>query len=274
MTKGVLYVGTADRFIDEAIESAKSIKGQCDLPIAIAAHRDIDSPYVDKVIELADPDYGFADKVTAIPQSPWERTLYLDTDTYIDGDILPIFDLLDRVDVAVAHAPNRDEPQRIQDEIPETFPEFNLGVIAYKDSQNTRELLNLWEKKYRKYENNATDQPAFREAAWKFENIDIGTLPPEYNMFFNPVGFAAGRVKIFHGRVHDIESEGGRQRFQLEHIVSKINQTTRPRVFFHSYTGGMRLVTNKTKLLRNIPIRLRQQGIAATLLKVRNKIFS
>jgi len=48
-----------------------------------------------------------ADKILPLLDSPFNRTVFLDTDTQVCSEFFELFDLLDRFDLAVAHAPWR-----------------------------------------------------------------------------------------------------------------------------------------------------------------------
>jgi len=132
---------------------------------------------------------------------PFDKNLYLDADTYVDGNIKDIFDILDRFDIVAAHNEARawyhsDFYAEHGIEVPDSFPEYNTGVVAYNDSDKVRSLFESWNEIYDRleYERN---QPGFRVALYE-SDVTIGTLPPEYNFMTHTIGFASGDVKILH----------------------------------------------------------------------------
>ncbi|MDX2099463.1 MAG: hypothetical protein SFW36_16915, partial [Leptolyngbyaceae cyanobacterium bins.59] len=162
--------------------------------------------------------------------SPYDYTLALDTDTYICHDITDLFRLLERFDIAAAHAPVRLSPQAgdfsqtyQNDEIPEGFPEMNCGCILFKKTKQVEDFfadwLHLYQAQIQQAVQPSHDQASFRAALYK-SDLKIGILPPEYNCRFIFPCFVSGPVKILHGRHPDLPS-----------VVRTINAETCPRVF-------------------------------------------
>lgn len=210
MEKGVVYVITVQeensKFIEELNRSAKSVKTHTELDITLFCNKNISSPYIDTVKNIEDPDYDSTDKILPLKQTPYEKTLFIDSDTYITQDITDMFDLLDRYDLAVAHGPNREMGKTKN--VPDAFAEFNTGVILYRQDDVVNQFISNW---YRTYERDYAgknvelmDQPAFREALYH-SDVDFYVLPPEYNCRFIYPGYVYGDVKILHGRHPDME---------------------------------------------------------------------
>lgn len=130
-----------------------------------------------------------------------ERLLYLDSDTYVIDPVPELWELLERFDLAAAHAPGRQTAPTVE-RIPETFPEFNIGVIAQRNNGPVkrlwRDVLGRITTHFDNYGNN--DQAPLREALWNNQEVRLAVLPPEYNCRFNFGTFVTGRVKILHGR--------------------------------------------------------------------------
>jgi hypothetical protein len=158
------------------------------------------------------------DKAFNLHLSPYERTVYLDGDTYVTGDISALFSLLDEFDVALAHAPYREVLSK--PDIPSSFPEFNGGVICFCDTDEVRQFLNRWVSKYKAQIERGSpdgevvfedcdsleeipngrkhDQPPLREALYE-SDLRIATLPPEYN-FRGAGGYAQSKITVVHAR--------------------------------------------------------------------------
>ena len=127
-------------------------------------------------------------KVNYISQSPFTRSIYLDTDTFIDDDISDLFTLLDKFDFAgvICHSRKRDKYSKLINEyksIPYNFSEINSGVLVFKKNSKTSELFKNWKNFYYKYieQTEGWDQPSLRVALWS-TNLKQYVLPVEYNV--------------------------------------------------------------------------------------------
>jgi hypothetical protein len=165
------------------------------------------------VKDIPNPAYGFGDKVGNLARSPYERTVYLDGDVYVhDGQaIYDIFDMLERFDFVGAQAMMRtaedDWPLEFyRDEIPDGFPLLNSGVIGFRNTGPVESVLNQWASNYhrdRKLDNRVGEQPALRAALYA-SDLQIGTLPREYNFRIPYEQLILGEAKIFHGRASNM----------------------------------------------------------------------
>jgi len=202
MTHGLIYIATGQKWLDEALISAASAKQHMpDLPITLFTDLHVSSSVVDDIVKIENPAYGLRDKVTFMKQSPYERTLFLDTDTYICADILEVFDLLDRFEVAAVHEGGH-QGYPVPD-LPDSFPEFNSGVLLFRNTERLHTLFDRWLEKYDSeswtVRGRHFDQPALREMLYK-SDLAVGTLTSQYNCRFIDGGFVTGEVKILHRR--------------------------------------------------------------------------
>lgn len=215
-SQGVIYVATGKKYIEEAINSVASLKANMpDLSVTAFFDQKIESLCFDDLVVLENAHYSFRDKIMYMSRSPYEKTLFLDTDTYVCDKIPELFILLDKFDIALAHAPYR-EIMPIPG-VPNSFPEFNSGVILFKKSPSVINCFENWLSFYdqdvnakRKWMEPASqelrllhDQPALRKALYN-SSLRMATLTPEYNCRFNMPGYVHGKVKILHGRHPDI----------------------------------------------------------------------
>jgi hypothetical protein len=83
-------------------------------------------------------------------------------------------------------------------EFPESFPEFNSGVMVYKDSEKIKDFFSEWNDYYSDIDREMvpyeTNQPALRAALYR-SNIKYITLRKEYNFQINHHRSARGRIK-------------------------------------------------------------------------------
>lgn len=243
MEKGAMYIATDRDFLEEALISIKSLKKQNNLPVTVITDLEVDSELVDNVIEPEEVRSEESDKVYNIGLSPYEKTIFLDTDTYIVDNLQPLFEVLEKYDVAMTHNPER-KSQAVEG-VPDSFPELNTGVISFKANQKTENLFKNWKKQYvgRNYESHK-DQPAFRKALFKTD-IKHTVLPSEYNCRHALPGFLNEKAKIFHGRLKDIESQGFRYHIDHEKAAEKLNSKQGTRLHY--------VKRNKLKLIGNNP---------------------
>jgi len=184
--RGVLYIAFGKNFIKEMLFSAESVKKHNpDMHITVFTDRPIDSELIDewKLIEVR----HIRAKVDYVHLSPYEQTIFLDTDTIIDRDISEMFGILDKYDFAICHdlARKRENVSRIIPEyrdIPYAFSEVNPGVMVFNKSQPVQDFFKLWREYFYKYFNGwPYEQPTFRVALWK-SNLNFYILPVEYNI--------------------------------------------------------------------------------------------
>lgn len=202
MSQGIVYVASGQSYINKAINSAESIRQyHSQIPITLLTDESCNPDIFTNTIKI---NYNINEKGDSILDKNhilYDKTLFLDADTRVCGDISDIFDMLDRFHIVAAQNEARSwYHSSIYEEndidIPEPFPEYNTGVVGYRNSEQVRSLFESWSNYYTAldYDRN---QPAFRLALYESE-IPIGTLPPEYNFMTHTVGFASGKVRILH----------------------------------------------------------------------------
>jgi hypothetical protein len=227
MSQGVIYYSTGEYYLNEAERSAASLRDVMpDVNITIYSDIRPEIEIFDQFIEIEPGGYPWLDRITYLKNTPYDKTLFLDTDTYISENIWELFEILDRFDVAAARSPGRfNSDYDYCRSTPESFPDFNCGVILYRNSSDVVETFTKWEKEYQPYaDSELTDQPFFTDAIYQ-SNISVTVLPREYNCRFMFPGFIYGSPKILHGR--------DRSEYSKLAMVLSRNQKT-PQV----YTGG------------------------------------
>jgi hypothetical protein len=230
MLQGVIYIATGRKYIDEALKSAASLKAASP-SVHVTAFSDerISSPHIDgtvmidgaargpqaaavvnpaKRIQAVNQSKGMLNKVYYMGRSPYERTLFLDSDTYVAADISQLFSLLDRFDIAVAHAPHRrprgPAEQKRFHEVPSGFVVMNTGVILFKKSERTAAFFASWLRLCQEEYADCNDQASFRVALYH-SDLRMAILPPEYNFRFRKRLCINGSLRILHGRHPDLQ---------------------------------------------------------------------
>lgn len=213
--QGVLYIATGKKYIEAAIKSAYSVRRHSpNLPIHLFANwqssniklKELPFPF-SSISEIENPHRR--SKIDYLPQTPFEQTLYLDSDTKLNADISPMFNLLERFEIALSHAHRRENEftnKFWKTKIPEVYPQFNSGVILYHKNKDTLALFKAWKNAFIAA-GFPQDQITLRETLW-LSNIRIATLAPEYNVRFLKYHFlwssTEAKTKIFHlQKYHD-----------------------------------------------------------------------
>ncbi|MEL6125772.1 MAG: putative nucleotide-diphospho-sugar transferase [Pseudomonadota bacterium] len=179
--RGIILVATGASYLELAYQVLATIREHMPgCPVDLYT----DDPSVqgfDQVHVIENPHAR--SKVACMGKSRFKRTLYLDVDTMMVAAMWDVFDLLDRFDIALAHDQTRVvwkvmKPMNFR--LPEAFPQYNTGVIAWRSSPATDTFFSAWQARY---EAGAVreDQPGFREEIW-LSDLRIATLPPEYNL--------------------------------------------------------------------------------------------
>ena len=187
--RGFLYIAFGESFTKEALMSIKTLKRFNSEPVALFTDQEKTSE-LDGLVDLygkIEPQHIRA-KVDLVGNTPFVKTVYLDSDTVIVRNISDMFDILDRFDVGLVHdyARKRLKYSKLVPEyaaIPYGFSEFNGGIMAYNSSEATRDFLNMWKQYFYKYyqQTNGWDQVSLRVSLWN-SNVKIHTFPFEYNI--------------------------------------------------------------------------------------------
>lgn len=280
MSRGILYIATGDEFIQEAIQSAKQADTVVDVPIAIITNREIDNPIFDQVIVDSNPQYSYLDKPRGFQKSPFDKTLFLDTDTYIISPIDELFDLLDCFDMAATVDPNeaslRMRDLQYFDTVPESVPEYNTGVVAFSNNPKVSAFVDSWIRNYS--ESQHTDQPSFRKALHT-SSVKFTALSPVYNCFTNYPMQITGTVKILHDVGNDsFLREGDNVNERIQEVADRINRTEEIRIlhtvredtlYVKSKFGDQ--VTHQLRIINKLFLLLIENGFKRTGKLILNK---
>lgn len=271
---GFMYVATGDNYRAECKRSAASVKAAMpDIPITVFSDTEFDSPQVDTIVRLDEPKYGSSDVIASMASTPYERTIYLDTDTYVETAIDEVFRMLERFDLAVVIDPIRAQHRPSPDPgVPDNFPEYNSGVVGFRRSDPVDEFFETWKRLYQAEPDRTADQPAFRDAIYRTP-VNVVTLPFEYNCLYDVFpGYLYGDVKVFHGRLLDEDGfEGLRYSYDPAEVRATLNASDRARVYTHS-TGLSVFVDDEREfsLPQKILYAIRREGMLETLREAKN----
>lgn len=226
MDKGVVFVATGQKHFLQALDSAESVKrAMPGLPICIFSDRNSESlDGLATLIRVKASGNGYRDKIQGLIRTPFEYSLFLDTDTAVCSPVEELFEILGSFELAVAHSSHRTHWNF--EEIPASFSEFNTGVLAYRKSNTINGFLRTWLAEFDKgcLQGHPHDQPSFRKALY-LSKVRYATLPREYNCNYKSCGYHSGTVKIFHGQPDDA--------FDLHEVAKVMNSYTGRRVFIN-----------------------------------------
>lgn len=204
MNQGYLYTAYGKAHIFEAIKSVESLR-QIDKEAHVTlvttgnANRSYDFSKFDHVITSPHLCAEYLGGKVERMYSFYEKTLYLDTDTWICEPLQPLFDHLDDYDIVVAPDPGEVEV--------EGYVAPNTGVVAYRASGDVDDFLNLYRLYYFKKElwhdhpgrKQRTDQPAFA-LALRDSGVKTLWVPQNWNARYRFwCSLHPGPVKIVHG---------------------------------------------------------------------------
>ena len=189
MNRGILYIAFGKHFIKELTLSAESVKKHNpNLHITAFIDRPVESDFIDDV-RIIDSKH-LRPKVDFIADTPYEETLFLDTDTIVDYNIEDMFELLENFDFAGTHDLARKRKKysavmREYREIPYSFSEINTGVLVFQKNDKVMSLFSAWKENFYKYFNYCPwDQPSFRISLWQSiqDGLNFYVFPVEYNI--------------------------------------------------------------------------------------------
>lgn len=212
--RGVVYVGIGVSHLEEALFSARSMaKHMPDLPILLFTDQDCSNPIFDRIVKVDLDSYDRSLHMRALMGSPFQQTVFLDTDTLACCPFPEIFRLLDQMDVAGVLSP-KVLPVFRRDGAPSCFPQYNAGLLLVRRSEATSRFLDRWLGLYLEDMAVGMDlypassrcnrafvhcQPSLRQALYE-SPVRIATLPQEYNYRFDHATRLNGEVKIIHGQ--------------------------------------------------------------------------
>lgn len=289
--EGILYTAIGEKFAEEAATSAKRVRDLgIDYPIVLLSDHEPDHGCFDDVIQMdrnaKDRQDWLRARLENLHRTPFKRTLYLDTDTWVvDNDaVSDLFELLSRFDVI---APGefgrrldlyRPESDDVLPEVdaPDAFPMFHAGIFGFEKSDETSNLLEKWLSAFKRHVSVwpelQNDQPAFREALYNTD-VSIGRFAQEYSFRLPFPQQVVGRVKIIHGRAENYQK-----------VASQLNERTERRICYPIHTNfghpdgrDVEILTdpgNVERVVKRLSMSVKEQGVVATSQRVGKRVFA
>lgn len=213
--EGYLFAVSGDQYVLEAIHSAKTVrKVHSDARIALVTDHKTTVPsdhIFDAVIRITLPCFsnpkllGHAAKLLGLGNSPYQKTIFLDSDTFIIENCQELFEVLNWFDMMVCHDYHEIRWPMVQNKPLVGCNPYNSGVLAFQSNETVKKFLSEWYERFiQNYEIYQGDQPAFMEALL-YVNLKTYSLQTIYNFRFNQfLTISSGLVKILHGRHPDL----------------------------------------------------------------------
>lgn len=178
---GILFAATGPEYLRLAVRAARSVRAANP---GVAIDLETDQPERPDIFDAVRPlaPQSRHPKLLALPQTRFERTLYLDCDLFVVANIEDVFLLLDRFDIALTHDQFRNSGRARKTwrrELANAYPQFNGGVMAYRRTEPVLAFLGNWRDAVLT-SNARYDQACLRELLWE-SDLRVATLPPEYN---------------------------------------------------------------------------------------------
>ncbi len=148
LEQGVIYTSVKSEFRrDEALYSARSLKRyNPDINVTFFTDsEEFTNPVFDKIVYCSSAENPLKCKIKNFFKSPYKKTLYLDTDTLVLGEITHLFDLLDEYNFVLSPNPRLDTGKKTPEYIPGNPKKgYNTGLVLYNDKKLTKKYLKKW----------------------------------------------------------------------------------------------------------------------------------
>lgn len=201
--RGVVYVACGARYQQEAEASLASLRASNPgLPALLLTDASPITPTLWDEVRIDPALKGLRNRAKLhMDRAPWERCLFLDTDTYVVGNLAPGFALLDRFDFA-GQQHSGGHHYSIPG-LPCAFPEVNSGVLFWRRNERTHALFSRWREFFDLYANQdearTWDQKSLRMALWE-SDLRFAGLPASFNVMPYSPSVLERELVVAHGR--------------------------------------------------------------------------
>lgn len=245
--EGYIYVVDGLRWVREVNYAASRLRTLTDYPIAIVCSEEypeiteLSNSLKNLIIIIVPKLQGsdFCSKVIGMQHTPFEKSLFMDSDTFVMYNIDNVFELLNNYDLALTQEPSEHTSLfPIEDKLKNIFIEYNTGVVLYNNSEKVMDLFRDWEQIIltKKYGKDYFDMPQFRNVILNSQHkLNIYTLPENFNMHgLRSYKILFGQVAIIHerfGTYWNSYSEKMLNNKKMLKIATRINSVNSKRIF-------------------------------------------
>ncbi|MGB3724031.1 MAG: hypothetical protein WA979_14590 [Pacificimonas sp.] len=215
---GAVFYAIGATYVREAEEAARSVRAHMpDLPLCLFSDVPPQAEVFDHALPPGDELTMKQQKMHALLNSPFAKTIYIDTDVFLAAPIYECFDIIDDghgYDMAAALTPrwSPDVPHdgrqaagrgpRI-DGVPVAFPKINAGMMLFARTPAVTAMLERWRDLHAADGGRGQDQESLRVALYE-SDVRLAVLPPHYNYRTIYPGVVFGQIKLLHGRHRDM----------------------------------------------------------------------
>lgn len=201
--RGAIYVACGAKYRSEASVSLASLRrSNPGLPAMLLTDTPPENPGEWDNLEV-DPSLATLRNGAKLHMSraPWERCLFLDTDTLVVGDLGEGFAVLDRFEFA-GHQCGGGHHYSLPG-LPPSFPEVNSGVLFWRRGPRCDALFARWRELFAAYnqenETRTWDQKSLRMALWECD-LRLAMLPVNFNLMPYFPSVLERHLVVAHGR--------------------------------------------------------------------------
>ena len=209
LNRGVIYYLYNKNivYLDYNIKSAESVKKhmpKLDITLCSPFKSDeIDSDCFDNFVVYDNKDIGdnWIFKMELLIKTPYDQTMFVDSDTYFCDSVVELYELLDRFDfVTTLEHQYAHEQKYLQG-----FPQINGGMFLWN---NNDKMEWLFEEaiRFKTRKKRGSDQAALRHALY-YSDVRYAIVPWEYNCHYHYPGYLCGKVKLLHAKSDDFERD-------------------------------------------------------------------
>jgi len=239
MSQGYFYIAIGDeKCLAEAEVSTRSLKRVQDkLGVSIVTNQASSiqcSELYEHIIKVDgtnpnsnNPMFVHWMKPEYINSSPYDKTFFVDTDTYFCLDCNELFQLLDYFDICMCtdFANKQTQPCFKNNKVFSCYRPYNSGVILFNKCAKTALLFQKWKHNYHntigsrpveKKKRKIFDQRPLAMAVLSTADVKIYTLPNIYNVRAAKSGIY-GKTRILHFRPQHLKATYE----EIEKVVNK-----------------------------------------------------
>lgn len=198
--RGFVYVATGDKYVAEAAQSAASLRVHHRDPVVLFTDRPCGNSVFDHVVVIPNLPKA-AEAKLVIRDTPFDRFIYLDSDTLVLGSFEEIFQLLEAFDVCVPAA--LGGYHYTIPEVSHAFREPSTSMIGFRRSAPVIDFFERWRVRFDQYRDvmgREWDQRSFRHAAYEDRQLRVCFLGDEWCLSPYPGGMLCRDARLVHGR--------------------------------------------------------------------------
>ena len=184
MRDGVIFVATGGDYVALANQAASSLR-RTNPGLAVDLFTDRPGAAAPGLFDALHPVPGSHPrvKIDCLPLARFERVLFLDCDVLVLDALGGLFGLADRFPLSLAHDVRRRSGLVREGHLHETplaFPQFNSGVMLYRNDAVMRDFFAEWRRRH-DAAGVMRDQVTLKDLLWE-GRVPFYVLPPEFNL--------------------------------------------------------------------------------------------